>query len=102
MPKFPRNLPHLYLRGSGRPEPYTSRLKPPRRPLPQRDRATHAEALRTAVNAALAAADARRAERDPAVTPHSPGFYLDVEIPAGSENAAELLESRRNSNSLSR
>lgn len=95
MPKFPRNLPHLYLRGSGRPEPYTSRLKPPRRPLPQRDRATHAEALRTAVNAALAAADARRAERDPAVTPHSPGFYLDVEIPAGSENAAELLESRR-------
>jgi hypothetical protein len=95
MPEFPRNLPHLYLRGSGRPEPYTSKLKPSRRPLPQRDRATHAEALRLAMNAALAAADERRAERDPAVTPNNPGFYLDIEIPVGSEGMAELLESRR-------
>jgi hypothetical protein len=95
MPELPRDLPHLYLRGSGRPETYTSKLKPPQRPLPQRDRTTHAEGLRTAIIAALAAADVRRMEREQAVAPETPGFYLAFEIPPGSENAAELLENRR-------
>ena len=92
MPEMPRDLPHLYLRGSGKAEPYTSKIKPPPRPLPQRDRTTHAEALRTALNTALAAADVQRTERELADT-H--GVYLDFEITLGSENAAELLENRR-------
>ena len=95
MPEFPRDLPHLYLRGSGRPEPYTSKTPPPRHKLPQRDRFSHAEAVRTALTAALAAADLRRAERDPGLLAGIPGFYLDFEIPAGSETAAELLENRQ-------
>lgn len=93
MPELPRDLPHLYLRGSGKPEPYTSKIPPPRRPLPQRDRATHAEALRAALAGTFEGVEVRRREREIGVA--SPGFYLDFEMPAGSEHAAELLENRR-------
>jgi hypothetical protein len=95
MPELPRDLPHLYLRGSGRSEPYTSKVPPPRHKLPQRERAAHAEAVRAALTAALAAGEIRRAERDPRLLTGTPGFYLDFEIPAESEMAAELLENRR-------
>ncbi len=56
MPELPRNLPHLYLRGSGKAEPYTTRLRARGRPLPQRERAVHAEAVRFALAGAMAAA----------------------------------------------
>ncbi len=95
MPQFPRDLPHLYLRGSGRPEQYTSKSQPPAHKLPQRERFSHAAAVRTALTTALAAAEVRRTERDPRLLTGTPGFYLDFEIPAGSETAAELLENRR-------
>jgi hypothetical protein len=94
MPEFPRDLPHLFLRGSGKPEPYTSKTPPPRHKLPQRERLAHAEAIRAALTGALAAAEVRRAERDPDLLTGTPGFYLDFSIPSGSENAAELLENR--------
>jgi hypothetical protein len=94
MPDHPRELPHLYLRGSGKPEPYTSKTPPPRHALPQRERGAHAEAIRDTLRAALAAAATQRTERDSALLAGTPGFYLDFEIPAGSENAAELLENR--------
>ncbi len=94
MPEFPRDLPHLYLRGSGQPEPYTSKTPPPRHRLPQRDRAAHVGILRAALTAALYEAEVRRNERDPGLLTGTPGFYLDFEIPAGSETAAELLENR--------
>ena len=94
MPELPRDLPHLYLRGSGKAEPYTSKLRPRSRPLPQRERAVHAEAVRFALAEAMAAAAVQRTERDPDVLAGTPGFYLDFEIPAGSEDAAERLENR--------
>lgn len=94
MPQLPRDRPHLYLRGSGRPENYTTKSTGPRHPLPQRDRLGHANSLRIALNAALGAATLQRAERDPAVHPATPGFYLDFELAPGSEHAAELLENR--------
>ena len=94
MPEHPRELPHLYLRGSGKPEPYTSKTPPPRHALPQRERFAHAEAIRATLRTALAAAAAQRDQRDPALLAGTAGFYLDFEIPAGSENAAELLENR--------
>jgi hypothetical protein len=95
MPELPRDLPHLYLRGSGKPEPYTSKSPPPRHKLPQRERFAHAVAIRDALDAALADADVRRRERDPVLLSGTPGFYLDFEFSAGSENAAELLENRQ-------
>jgi hypothetical protein len=55
----------LYLRKNGQPEPYTSKTPPLRTPLPQRDRATHAQAIRSTLDAALPMAEARRREREP-------------------------------------
>jgi Subtilase family len=95
MPGFPRDLPHLYLRGSGRSEPYTSKLQVPQPPAPWRERTVHAETLRSALTTALSAVEVRRREREPDVPGGGSGFYLDFEIPAGSETAAELLEDRR-------
>jgi Subtilase family len=95
MPNFPRDLPHLYLRGSGRPESYTSKILSRPHKLPQRERLQHADALAAAVTEALAAAEITRAEREPGLLTGTAGFYLDFEIPAGSETAAELLENRR-------
>jgi len=94
MPEFPYDLPHLYLRGSGKAEVYKSKRRAGSHKLPQRDRAGHAEALRIAIRGALAAGEALRVERDPGVAAGTPGLYLDFEIPAGSEAAAELLENR--------
>ena len=95
MPELPRDLPHLYLAGSGKAEPYTTHLRPRGRPLPQRERTVHAEAVRFALAEAMTAAAAQRTERDPDVLTGTPGVYLDFEIPAGSEAAAEGLENRR-------
>jgi hypothetical protein len=50
--------------------------------------------LRNALTMALADAGARRAGREPGLGSDTPGFYLDFEIPPGSGNAAESLESR--------
>jgi hypothetical protein len=94
MPEFPHILPHLYLRGRGKAESYTSRHRGGDRKLPQRDRAGHAEALRVAIEGALAASAARRQERDPNVAAGTLGSYLDFEIPPGAENAIERLEDR--------
>jgi hypothetical protein len=95
MPDLPRDRPHLYLRKNGRAEPYTSKTPPPRSPLPQRDRATHAQVVRSALDAALTLAEARRREREPDLAQGTPGFYLDFEIHPGSEVAADLLENRK-------
>ena len=55
----------------------------------------HAEAVRLALSEAMTAAAAQRTERDPDVAAGTPGVYLDFEIPAGSEEAAERLENRQ-------
>lgn len=57
MPELPRDLPHLYIRGGGRAEPHTSRLRGRGPPLPQRERTAHADAVRVSLAAALAAAE---------------------------------------------
>ncbi len=94
MPELPRNVPHLYLRGSGKAEPYTTRLRPRGRPLPQRERAVHAEAVRLALAGAVDAAAVERGERELDILTGTPGFYLDFELPLGSEDA-ERLENRQ-------
>lgn len=50
--------------------------------------------LSSSVAAVKVVADVRRTERDPALTPTAPGFYLDFELSLGSENAAASLENR--------
>src|SRR5436309_987976 len=94
MPEFPHNLPHLYLPASGKPESYISKTPPPQWKLPQRDRFLHASALAKEMAAALSVADIRRNQREQGIAAGTSGFYLDFVIPAGSKNAAELLENR--------
>lgn len=94
MPEFLHDLPHFYLQGSGRKEPYTRKPGGGGNKLPQRDRDGHAETLRVALENAFAAGKVRRQERDANVAAGTPGLYLDFEIPPGSENALELLENR--------
>lgn len=75
--------------------PGKDRVETPRSPLPQRDRATHAQAIRSTLDAALTMAQAWRREREPDLAQGTPGFSLDFEIHPGSEMAAALLENRR-------
>ncbi|MDQ2842380.1 MAG: S8 family peptidase, partial [Acidobacteriota bacterium] len=95
MPPFPRDLPHLYLRGSGKSEPYTSTSSGPRHKLPQRDRYAHAQALRSAITKALTQAGKLREQVDPALFTGTPGFYLDFQVPPDAEAVFESLEARR-------
>lgn len=91
MADLPRILPHIVLRSKGSAEGYTTNKKPPRHKLPDRDRAQHADALKAALEIALVDAELRRGERTEGT---ASGFYLEVEFAPGSEQAAELLESR--------
>lgn len=95
MPELPHNLPHLYLRGSGASENFTSRGRGSVLQHPERDRAEHAESLRSALEHALTGASARRQERNPEIAAGTPGFYLDFEIAPGFEDAVDLLEDGR-------
>ncbi len=94
MPEFPRDRPHLYLRNNRHPEAYTTRLRLRATLCPTRTgkRARpDSEALTVAPEAQLKPIDKTAMLSYFAGTP---GFYLDFEIPAGSEKAAELLENR--------
>ena len=55
----------------------------------------HAEMVRLALIGAMAAAAVERGEREPDILAGTPGFYLDFELPLGSEDAAERLENRQ-------
>ena len=94
MPELPREFPHLYLHGRAQSESYTSKLSPPHKKLPQRERIAHAEALRVALTEAAAAATLARQNRDPNVAEGTPGFYLDFHLSADSQEAAEALGNR--------
>ncbi len=97
MPPPPRNLPHIYLQGGGRAEPYTSPgqvVKPPA--LPVRERAVHAERLRRALEVAIAEARADLAARDPDLESGTPGIYLEFAVTGLDADLLTRLENRRN------
>lgn len=93
---FPRDRPHLLLRGNGVREPY-------RRPnqvitpsaLPDRDRAAHSQELAQAVGLALAAARAQMATRDAGLAVGEPGFYLEIQLPGSERAGVDLLANRQ-------
>jgi hypothetical protein len=93
---FPRDRPHLALRNNGQTEHYRRPkqvVAPP--PAPLRDRAAHAAALEFAVGSALAAARQQLAQRDGRVSADTPGFYLEIEIPATQRSVVDKLADRR-------
>ena len=93
---FPRDQPHLFLPGKGETEAYrrpAQMIAPP--PLPIRDRAAHAAALEQAVGAALAAARQQLADRDAVIAAGTPGFYLEIVLPATERSGVDQLADRR-------
>ncbi len=94
--EFPRDRPHFFITGGGAIEPYRRpKQKIDSQPLPLRDRASHAAALEAAIGTALDAARLQLAERDPALTAGTPGFYLEVVVPAGERAVIDQLADRR-------
>jgi hypothetical protein len=95
MPELPRDLPHIYVRGSGRAEPYVSKAGGRTHPPPRRERAAHAGMLLRSLNAALAQAGAGSyADRVQEAQPTG-GFILEFRLPLGEEKFVERLEDRR-------
>ena len=93
---FPRDRPHLFLRGNGKTEPYRRpnqvMFSPP---LPARDRAAHAAALELAVGTALGAAREQLVSRDAAIAAERRGFYLEIQLPATERSGIDQLADRR-------
>lgn len=93
---YPRDRPHLHLGGGGVTEAYrrpNQMMDPPA--LPARNRVEHAAALGHALTEAVAAATLQMEARTPEMEAGLRGFYLDVEIPAGSAAVIDQLADRR-------
>jgi Subtilase family len=96
MTDFPRDRPHLFVNGGGQTEQYRRPAQAIRTPpLPVRDRAAHASALSASIGLALDAARVQLAERAAAVADGVPGFYLQIEVPAGEKAVIDKLGSRK-------
>ncbi|WP_194744949.1 S8 family peptidase [Thermaurantiacus tibetensis] len=94
--EFPRDRPHLFIHGRGAVEPYRRPNRKMDAPaLPARDRALHAAALEAAIGTALDAARRQLADRDAGLAAGTPGFYLEVVVPAGERAVIDQLADRR-------
>lgn len=95
MAELPRDLPHLYMAGGGRSEPYTSQGSG-RTPIPpERNREAHARALQAALTQAVTVGREQITNRDPAIATGTPGFYLQFELDPHDTTAVEKLENRQ-------
>ena len=68
--------------------------------LPPRDRVRHAVKLRRDIAAAVGAAEAQFAERDPAIASGTEGFYLEFEIPVAQSAVVDKLENNQGRNPI--
>lgn len=93
---FPRDRPHIHLRNNGVREAYrrpNQKIDPP--PLPARDRAGHAAALANSIEQAIEGARKQIAARDAQLSVGTPGFYLEIDLPASERVALDQLADRR-------
>ena len=96
-----RTLPHIYLPGYGDREDFTSPFGGGGdMALPARDRVRHALKLRRDIAAAVGAAEAQLAERDPAIVAGTKGFYLEFEIPVAQSAVVDKLENNQGRNPI--
>lgn len=94
--EFARDRPHLFIDGGGAVERYRRPNRAINGPgLPVRDRAEHAAALEAAIGTALDAARRQLADRDAGLAAGTPGFYLEVVVPAGEKAVIDQLADRR-------
>jgi hypothetical protein len=93
---FPRDRPHLHLLNNGVREAYrrpNQRIDPP--PLPVRDRAGHAAALIQSIEQAVGSAREQIAARNAQLSVGTPGFYLEIDLPASERAVLDQLADRR-------
>lgn len=93
---FARDRPHIHLRNNGVGEAYrrpNQKIEPP--PLPARDRAGHAAALAHSIQQAIEGARQQIAARDAQLSVGTPGFYLEIDLPASERVALDQLADRR-------
>lgn len=94
--EFPWDRPHFFINGGGAVEPYRRPNQAMnQRALPDRDRAGHAAALEAAIGTALEEARLQLAGRDMDLAAGTPGFYLEVLVPAGERAVIDQLADRR-------
>ena len=91
-----RHLPHIYLPAHGEREDFKS----PRRgggsgDIPERNREQHAQRLEEMLAAAVEAAEVRIANRNPAISGGTLGFYLEFELPLSQRSVLDKLENRQ-------
>ena len=96
-----RTLPHIFLPGYGDRENFTSpNGGGGEMELPQRDRARHAAKLRRDIAAAVDAAQAQLAARDPGIAAGTEGFYLEFQIPVAQAAIVDRLENKQGRNPI--
>ena len=87
-----RQLPHIYLPAHGEREDFTSRGGGGGGVIPERNREQHAQRLEEMLTAAAGAAEDRIANRDPAISGGTLGFYLEFELPLSQQSVLDKLE----------
>ena len=91
-----RQLPHIYLPAHGKREDFKSpRRGGGGRDIPERNREQHAQRLEEMLATAIEAAEVRIANRDPAISSGTLGFYLEFEIPVSQQSVLDKLENRQ-------
>ncbi len=93
---FPRDRPHIHLLNNGIREAYrrpNQRIEPS--PLPARDRAAHAAALMQSIEQAVESARQQIAARNAQLSVGTPGFYLEIDLPASERVGLDQLADRR-------
>jgi hypothetical protein len=87
---------HFYLPNQGNTERFTSpSAGGGGAKIPDRNRLNHARDLQASFDAALAAAEVRRAAREPNIAAGTPGFYLEIDVDASNPAIVEKLEARQ-------
>ncbi len=96
MPDYQRNLPNFYISENGVSENYKSPKRGKRqKPLPQRNRTEHAEALRQAFEQVLEDYKQQKLLREPELAVGESGFYLKFQLKKSELEAFEKLEDSR-------
>lgn len=98
MPDEPRQpLPHLLIRGSARPEPYTypRPVRGPAFPLPARSRAEHGDRLLAAMDTARQSLDELRRRRRAVGITEDRGLHLELESDPGFDLMLKSLDRTR-------
>src|SRR5580704_13940855 len=90
----PRNLPHLYLYGSGANQRYVGRAGGKAEPTPQRDRDAHARSLLGELNRALGHLENASLSVNAEHVGASKGFYLEFTLPPSAIGFVDKLENR--------